>query len=112
MRHKRYLMLTVTALLLLAIGGTLHAQDEPRSRCLTGGTYDEATGNCQIAVKFEFNYPDWIGDSAAFLGPVYALLLSEQQEYLQRINDIFIPDMGRGYLVFRYEDSAYGETFR
>ena len=112
MKQRLFFTLATVGLLLLAISGTLHAKDVLYQYCLAGGIYDEATGNCKVAIKMEFNYPAWVSDSVAFLWPVLDILLSEQREYIQRIDQIFTLEESSSYLVFKYEEFAHGDSLR
>lgn len=112
MKRTLHFTLVIVGLLLVAISSVLHAQDESRQRCMAGGIYDEATGSCRLAVMMEFNYPDWVGDSFAFLEPVYDLLLAERDEYMRWNDELFIPGAPGGHLTFTYEEFAHGESLR
>lgn len=112
MKRRLYLTLIAAVMALMAVGGTLHAQDGERHRCMVGGIYDEATGTCRLAITMDFNYPDWIGDSFAFSGPVYDLLLAERDEYMRWSDELFTPGVVGGHLTFTVAEFAHGESLR
>jgi hypothetical protein len=112
MKRTLHFTWAAAAIVLITISGTLHAQEEDRHRCMVGGIYDDSTGSCRLAITMEFNYPDWIGDSYAFSGPVYELLLAERDEYMRWNDELFTPGAPRGHLKFTYEEFTHGESLR